>query len=156
MALLTPDHFYQDTLAYKGRLIAFDVGTKTLGIAITDRSLTLGSPLKTLHRSTWAHDVPHIKAILQDYNIMGGIVGWPVHMDGTPGARCEMVQKWAEKLLTFIDLPLCFWDERLSTAAATDTLLQASLSRKRRKELVDKVAASYILKSFLEHYPYTF
>lgn len=133
------------------RLLGFDVGEKTLGLAISDATLSIASPVTTLRRGKFSADAAALKKLIAEREVGGLVLGLPVNMDGSEGPRCQSVRAFARNLLAQIDLPLAFWDERLSTAAVTRTMLDADLSRKRRGELVDKLAAAYILQGFLDH-----
>jgi len=132
------------------RLLGFDVGEKTIGLALSDTTLTVASPMATLLRVKFTKDVERIRAIVSEQGVGGFVVGLPINMDGSEGPRCQSVRQFAANLLEKIDLPLVFWDERLSTAAVTRTLLEADMSRKRRRETVDKMAAAYILQGALD------
>jgi putative Holliday junction resolvase len=132
------------------RLMGFDVGEKTIGLALSDTTLTVASPMATLLRVKFTKDVERIRAIVSEQGVGGFVIGLPINMDGSEGPRCQSVRQFAANLLEKIDLPLVFWDERLSTAAVTRTLLEADMSRKRRRETVDKMAAAYILQGALD------
>jgi putative holliday junction resolvase len=132
------------------RLLGLDVGEKTIGIAVSDTTLTIASPVETLRRGKFAADVERLKKLVADHKAGGFVIGLPINMDGSEGPRCQSVRAFANNLLARIDLPLAFWDERLSTAAVTRTMLEADLSRARRAELVDKLAAAYILQGYLD------
>jgi putative holliday junction resolvase len=133
------------------RLLGFDVGEKTIGLALSDTTLSIASPLETLRRNKFAVDVALLKEIVVKQGVGGLVLGLPVNMDGSSGPRVQSVRAFAHNLLKHIDLPIAFWDERMSTAAVTRTLLEADVSRARRAELVDKMAAAYILQGFLDH-----
>ena len=132
------------------RLLGLDVGDKTIGLAISDGSLTVASPLETIRRGKFAQDARRIAAICAERRVGGFVVGLPVDMQGGEGRRCQSVRQFAANLLARIDLPLAFWDERLSTAAVTRAMLEADLSRARRGRAVDKAAAAYILQGLLD------
>ena len=132
------------------RLMGFDLGTKTIGLAISDISLTIASPYETLRRSKFSKDCEILKTIVEKQNIGGFILGLPLNMDGSEGPRVQSTRAFARNLVQQIPLPYLFWDERLSTIAVTRTLLDADASRKRRSELVDKMAAAYILQGALD------
>ena len=134
----------------KNRLMGLDIGTKTIGLALSDVTWTIATPLQTLERSKFKQDSLKLKAIIDKYHINGLILGFPKNMDGSEGPRCQSIKQFAHNLLTEIDIPISFWDERLSTIAVTRTLLEADVSRKRRQEVVDKMAASYILQGVLD------
>ena len=133
------------------RLLGIDVGEKTLGLALSDTTHVIASPLETLRRGKFASDVGRLRDLVAKHGVGGFVVGLPVNMNGSEGPRCQSVRAFAANLLGRIDLPLAFWDERMSTLAVTRTMLEADLSRGRRAELVDKMAAAYILQGFLDH-----
>lgn len=150
---LDPQHFYGCIGARAGRLLGVDVGTANIGLALSDRTCLLASALETLRRTSWKSDLPRFEAILKTHSVVGMVVGLPLNMDGTEGPRCEMVRKWASKFLSFIDLPLYFWDERLSTVAAHDLIRSAPGVRKDPRDWIDQLAARHILMTFLEEHP---
>ena len=135
------------------RLLGLDLGTKTIGLAISDRDLTVGSPLETLRRAKFAQDAAALAKICAERRVGGLVLGLPINMDGSEGPRCQSVRQFARNLeqVAGLDLPVAFWDERLSTAAVTRILLEAEVSRKRRRQVVDKMAAAYILQGALDH-----
>ena len=132
------------------RLIGLDVGTRTIGIAVSDDGLALASPVETIRRGKFAADAARLALVAAERGAAGIVVGLPVNMDGSEGPRCQSVRQFARNLLGQLDLPLAFWDERLSTAAVTRALIEADVSRRRRSEVVDKMAASYILQGALD------
>ena len=136
----------------KSRLLGLDVGTKTIGLAISDPGLMVASPIDTIRRGKrFADDAKALLALIDRRGIGGLIVGLPVNMDGSEGPRCQSVRASAENVLKLRDLPLAFWDERLSTAAVNRFLIaEADMSRKRRSQVVDKMAAAYILQGALD------
>lgn len=138
-------------LARGQRLMGLDVGEKTIGVAVSDTTLSIATPVETLRRAKFAADAEKLIRIVGERGVGGFVLGLPVNMDGSEGPRCQSVRAFGNNLLGKIDLPLAFWDERLSTAAVTRTMLDADLSRARRAELVDKLAAAYILQGFLDH-----
>ena len=132
------------------RLLGLDVGTKTIGLALSDVTRSVASPFDTIRRGKFASDGRTLLGIVEHQGVGGLVLGLPLEMDGREGPRCQSVRQFAANLLALRDLPAAFWDERLSTAAVTRTLLEADASRKRRGELVDKMAAAYILQGFLD------
>lgn len=143
----------QNLLNFKtpaSRLLGLDVGTKTIGLALSDIQWMIASPFKTLLRTKFTQDVKELKKIFEEFNISGLVVGLPVNMNGSEGSRCQSVRQFAHNLQLHCHIPLCFWDERMSTMAVTRTLLNADVSRKRRAEVVDKMAASFILQGALD------
>lgn len=132
------------------RLLGLDLGSKTIGLALSDVSRTIATPLLTITRTKFTKDAKELFQIIEEKDVFGLIIGLPVSMDGQEGPRCQSVRQFATSLLALRDLPIAFWDERLSTAAVTRTLLEADTSRKRRAEVVDKMAAAYILQGALD------
>jgi putative Holliday junction resolvase len=137
-------------LAAKARLLGIDVGSKTLGLAISDSALTVASPLLTLKRGKFAADAEKLRGIMEERDVGGLVIGLPVAMDGGEGPRCQSVRQFAANLLAVIDLPLAFWDERFSTIGAERPLREAEMSHRRRAEVIDKMAAAYILQGALD------
>ena len=133
------------------RLLGFDVGEKTIGLALSDTTLTVATPLDTLKRGRFLDVAEAIELIVARQGVGGFVIGLPRNMDGSEGPRAQATRAFAQNLLMAINLPLAFWDERLSTAAVERSMLEADLSRARRAELVDKAAAAYILQGLLEH-----
>lgn len=132
------------------RLLGLDLGSKTIGLALSDVSRTIATPLHTIIRTKFTKDVTELFKIVDANDVFGLVLGYPVSMDGSEGPRCQSVRQFATNVLALKDLPIAFWDERLSTAAVTRTLLEADTSRKRRAEVVDKMAAAYILQGALD------
>ncbi len=132
------------------RKLALDVGQKRIGIAISDPSLTVATPLTTLIRNEVQGAVDEIKRIAQENDVDEVVVGLPTNMDGTYGRQAEETMNFVEHLKERLDLPIITWDERLTTQMATRLLVEADLSRKKRKGLIDRVAAVFILQSYLE------
>ncbi|WP_237155518.1 Holliday junction resolvase RuvX [Oryzibacter oryziterrae] len=137
-------------LAPGARLFGLDLGTKTIGIAVSDEGFRIATPLETITRVKYSKDVAKLLELAERNRVGGLILGLPVNMDGSEGPRAQSTRAFARNLKPLTSLPLYFWDERLSTAAVTRTLLEADASRKRRDEVVDKLAASYILQGFLD------
>ncbi len=131
------------------RLLGMDPGSKTIGLALSDLTLTIATPLEIIRRKRFKDDVARLKKIVEKENVGGFVIGWPVNMDGSLGPRCQSVTAFSNNLAEHFDLPQTLWDERLSTAAVERTLLEADSSRARRKEVVDKMAAAYILQGAL-------
>lgn len=142
-------------LASGRRLAGLDVGSKTIGVAVSDLTLFLASPLVTIQRSKFTKDASELGQIAARERIGGLVVGWPVNMDGGEGPRCQSTRQFIANLEArpeplWRELPILLWDERLSTAAVTRTLIEADTSRAKRAEVVDKLAAAYILQGVLE------
>lgn len=131
-------------------LIGLDLGTKTIGVAVSDRLLSVASPLETIRRKKFTEDARALLAIAAGREVGGIVLGLPRNMDGTEGPRCQSTRAFARNLSSLTDLPIGFWDERLSTVAAERALLEADTSRKRRSEVIDHVAAGYILQGVLD------
>ncbi len=131
-------------------LAGLDLGTKTIGVAVSDRRLSVATPLETIRRSKFTTDAEALLAICTKREIGGLILGLPFNMDGSEGPRCQSTRAFARNLTRLTDLPIGYWDERLSTVAAERALLEADTSRKRRSEVIDHVAAGYILQGALD------
>ena len=132
------------------RLLGFDVGRRAVGVALSDTRLAVASPHSTLRRAKFSPLAARIDALIASENVGGIVIGLPANMDGSEGPRCRSVRQFQANLDSVLDLPMAFWDERLSTAAVTRTMIEADLSRKRQKEVVDKMAAAYILQGALD------
>ncbi|MCY4549190.1 MAG: Holliday junction resolvase RuvX [Defluviicoccus sp.] len=130
--------------------MALDVGEKTVGIALGTTALALASPLETIRRTRFAADAQRIFALADEHGVDALVVGLPVNMDGSEGRRCQSVRQFAADLLARRDIAAAFWDERLSTAAVTRAMIEADLSRRKRAEAVDRLAAAYILQGALD------
>ncbi|PKP68089.1 MAG: Holliday junction resolvase RuvX [Alphaproteobacteria bacterium HGW-Alphaproteobacteria-5] len=134
-----------------GRAIAgLDLGSKTIGVAVSDLRLSVASPLLTIRRVRFTTDAAALLAICDDRAIGGLILGLPLNMDGSEGPRCQSTRAFARNLARLSDLAIAFWDERLSTVAAERALIEADTSRKRRAEVIDHVAAGFILQGALD------
>jgi len=132
-------------------LIGLDLGEKTIGVAVTDSFLSVATPLETVKRKKFGLDAARLGEIIAGRSIGGLILGLPFNMDGSEGPRCQSTRAFARNFdRLHPDLPIGFWDERLSTVAAERALLEADTSRKRRAEVIDHVAASYILQGVLD------
>lgn len=143
-----------DELAAKlkgsGALLGLDLGTKTIGLAVCDVRQTFASPLSTLKRRKFAQDVEKLKKVIAERDIKGLVLGLPLNMDGSEGARAQSTRSFARNLLRLINLPLVFWDERLSTYQAEQDMIAADMSRAKRAEKIDAMAAAVILQSALD------
>ncbi|HKL44806.1 MAG TPA: Holliday junction resolvase RuvX [Roseovarius sp.] len=131
-------------------LMGLDLGTKTIGIALSDRLLSSATPLETVKRRNFSLDAARLLEIAAAREVGGIVLGLPRNMDGSEGPRCQSTRAFARNLEKLTELPITFWDERLSTVAAERALLEADTTRKRRAEVIDNVAASYILQGILE------
>jgi putative Holliday junction resolvase len=136
------------------RLFGLDLGEKTIGIALSDARRTIASPLQTLKRTKFQPDAQRLLELARLHGVGGFVIGLPRNMDGSEGAAAQSARAFGRNLAALTDLPIAFWDERLSTAAVTRTLIEADTSRKRRAALVDKLAAAYILQGALDRLGY--
>jgi len=127
-----------------------DLGAKTIGVAVSDHLRRIATPLETIRRRKFAQDAERLLEIVENRQIAGLILGLPRNMDGSEGPRCQSTRAFARNLERLTEIPIAFWDERLSTAAAERALLLADTSRKRRAEVIDRVAAGYILQGALD------
>lgn len=132
------------------RLIGIDLGTRTIGLALSDVGRTIATPLETIKRAKFQADSDHLLKLCAAHGVGGLVIGLPINMDGSEGPRAQATRAFVRNLAAKTDLPVAYWDERLSTAAVTRTLLAADASRARRAELVDKLAAAYILQGALD------
>ena len=137
-------------LAPRTRLLGFDLGEKTIGLALSDTLLTVATPLATLKRGKFSVDAVALESLINTHGVGGLVIGLPLNMDGTDGPSAQSARAFGRNFANRSPLPIVFWDERLSTAAVTRTLLDADASRKRRSEVVDKMAAAYILQGALD------
>ncbi len=133
------------------RLLGLDVGAKTIGLALSDVGLSVATPMETIARTRFRADAERIAKIVRAQDVGGLVIGLPVSMDGREGPRCQSVRQFAANLLDQLDIAIAFWDERLSTAAVERVLIEeADLSRRRRAQVIDKMAAAYILQGALD------
>jgi putative Holliday junction resolvase len=134
------------------RLLGLDIGDKTIGLAISDPMFMIASPVKTIMRTKkFATAVAEMREIVKNEEVGGMLVGLPVSMDGTEGPRCQKTRDLTSEISMQLNLPAAFWDERLSTSAIERFLVtEADMTRKRRKDVVDKMAAGYILQGALD------
>ena len=130
--------------------MGLDLGTKTIGVAVSDRLLSCATPLHTIRRVKFSKDAEALLQIIENREIGAVILGLPRNMDGSEGPRCQSTRAFARNLANLTNLPIGYWDERLSTVAAERALLEADTSRKRRAEVIDTVAAGYILQGALD------
>ncbi|MCG6903161.1 MAG: Holliday junction resolvase RuvX [Rhodobacter sp.] len=133
-----------------GAVAGLDLGTATIGVAVSDAMRGVASPLETIRRKKFGLDAARLLAIAAKRDIAGLVLGLPFNMDGSEGPRCQSTRAFARNLERLTPLPIAFWDERLSTVAAERALLEADTSRKRRSEVIDHVAAGYILQGVLD------
>ena len=147
---VTPIEELEAALPRASRLLGLDLGEKTIGLALSDGLLMVATPMETLRRGKFTADAGKLRGIFAEHEIGGLIIGLPLNMDGSEGPSCQSSRQFAANPLEKIDIVIGFWDERLSTVAVTRTLLDADMSRRRRAEVVDKMAASYILQGALD------
>ena len=141
---------FAESLPTMQGLAGLDLGTVTIGLAVSDTFQSVATPLETIKRKKFTADANKLLEILQARSIAGIVLGLPRNMDGSEGPRCQSTRAFARNLSRLTDLPITYWDERLSTVAAERALLEADTSRKRRSEVIDHVAASYILQGALD------
>jgi putative Holliday junction resolvase len=140
---------FRDALPMGGRLIGLDVGTKTIGVALCDAGWSIASPAELIHRTKFQADLERLRRFAAAQGVKGMVVGLPLNLDGTDSARTQSTRAFARNAAP-MGLPILLWDERWSTQAVTRTLLDADASRARRAELVDKMAAAYILQGAID------
>ncbi|HTQ14725.1 MAG TPA: Holliday junction resolvase RuvX [Rhizomicrobium sp.] len=132
------------------RLLGLDLGEKTIGLALSDTLLTVATPMETLKRVKFMADAEKLGQLIARQNVGGMVVGLPLNMDGSEGPAAQSARAFGRNFAARAELPIAFWDERLSTTAVTRTLLEADASRRRRSQVVDKMAAAYILQGALD------
>jgi putative pre-16S rRNA nuclease len=132
------------------RLLGLDVGTKTIGMALSDVTHSIATPYETIRRRKFTEDVKLIFKAIEANGVGAVVIGLPINLDGSEGPRAQSTRAFARNLASRVDRPLAFWDERLSTAAVERHLIEADASRKRRAEVIDRMAAAYILQGALD------
>src|SRR5438552_4207624 len=140
----------RDSVPAGARLMGLDVGTKTIGLALSDTRRVIATPLETIRRRRFRDDMARLSALIDAHGVAGLVIGLPLTLAGTDGPRTQSIRQFARNLLDVRDLPIVLWDERLSTAAVTRQMIAADLTRKRRGAIVDRVAAAYILQGCLD------
>ena len=145
-----PDSNPLAALPAAGKLLGLDLGTRTIGVAISDGMRYSATPLETIRRQKFTADANRLVELIAANQAVGIVVGLPLNMDGSEGPRAQSTRAFVRNLAQRISIPVVFWDERLSTSAVTRTLIEADVRRDRRAEVVDKLAASYILQGALE------
>ena len=133
------------------RLLGVDLGSKTIGLAVSDPLLKIASPITTLKRSKLSSNAIEFSNIIKNYQIGGIIVGLPINMDGTEGPRVQATRDWSLDLARILSIPVAFWDERLSTVAVERMMLNADMTRNKRAAKIDQAAAAYILQGALDN-----
>jgi putative Holliday junction resolvase len=147
---IVPLDAFAASLPRGARVIGIDAGTKTLGLALSDATRSIASALVTLRRTRLAGDLRQLLELANKHEVGGFVVGLPLNLDGSEGRRAQATRAFARSLAQATPLPVTYWDERLTTVAAERALLEADMSRKRRAEVVDKVAATLILQGALD------
>jgi len=148
--LTDPDENPLAALPAVGKLLGLDLGSKTIGVAVSDGMRYSATPLETIRRGKFTADAARLQALIAEKRAVGIVLGLPLNMDGSEGPRAQSTRAFARNLARLIGIPIVFWDERLSTSAVTRTLIEADVRRDKRAEVVDKLAASYILQGALE------
>lgn len=141
---------FRAALPAGGRLLGLDVGTKTIGTALCDAGWTIASAAELIRRAKFTKDLESLRALAEAQSVAGIVIGLPLNLDGTDSPRTQSTRAFARNLETPLGLPTLLWDERWSTQAVTRTLIDADASRARRAELVDKMAAAYILQGAID------
>jgi len=141
---------FAGNLPSRSALIGIDAGTKTLGLALSDITRTIASPLTVIRRAKFAQDAAELLRIAAEHRIAGFVLGLPTNLDGTAGPRVQSTHAFARNINKLSELPILLWDERLSTAAAERMLIEADASRRRRAQVIDKLAATIILQGALD------
>ena len=140
-----------ESLSPSERLLGLDVGSKTIGLAVSDSNFTVAAAIDTIRRTKFTKDFEQLKEIISGRSIGGLVIGLPVSMDGTEGPACQSIRQFGTNILDRMEIGIAFWDERLSTSAVQRFLTdEADMTRKRRGEVVDKLAATYILQGALD------
>lgn len=140
-----PPHLERDA-----RLLGLDVGTKTIGMALSDVTRTVATPFDTIRRTKFTADAKTIREVVEKNQVGALVIGFPLNLDGSEGPRAQSTRAFARNLAAHVAVPMVFWDERLSTVAVERHLIEADASRKRRAEVVDRMAAAYILQGALD------
>ena len=144
------DAEFAAALPRSARLMGLDLGTKTIGLALSDVERRIATPLETIRRVKFRSDATALLALAEKFSVAALVIGLPLNMDGSEGPRAQATRAFVRNLAALSPLPVLYQDERLSTAAVTRTLIDADTSRARRAELVDKMAAAYILQAFID------
>ena len=132
------------------RLLGLDVGEKTIGLALSDPALSVASPISTIKRTKFTADANALLKLSSERDVGGLVIGLPLNMDGSEGPRCQSVRQFAANLLKLKDLPILFWDERLSTMAVERAMIAHDVTRARRDKVIDQAAAAFILQGVLD------
>ncbi|WP_299285687.1 Holliday junction resolvase RuvX [uncultured Tateyamaria sp.] len=149
--MITDDtHAFVAALPPMRALMGLDLGDKTIGVAVSDTFQSVATPLETVRRKKFGLDAARLQALIAERSVGGLVLGLPRNMDGSEGPRCQSTRAFARNFEKLWDGPITFWDERLSTVAAEKALLEADTTRRRRAEVIDHVAAGYILQGLLD------
>jgi len=149
-AVLLDVQQFANIIPATGPLLGLDPGTKTIGVAVSDRTRIVASATETIRRTKFKADAARLNELISETESIGIVIGLPLNMDGSEGPRAQSVRAFARNLGSTIDLPMLFWDERLTTTQAERALLEADTSRKRRAEVIDQIAATLILQAALD------
>jgi putative Holliday junction resolvase len=150
MTICKPNDIKQH-ISSNQKLLGLDIGKKTIGLALSDASLKIASPVKILYRTKFTPDAATLFQLIDQTRVGGLVLGWPVNMDGSTGPRCDSVRDFAHALMKMRDIPIVFQDERLSTKAVEDAMIAADMTRAKRAERRDALAACWILQSYLDY-----
>ncbi len=137
-------------LAPEARLLGLDLGTKTIGLALSDVTRSIATPYHTVKRTKFTADANQLRQTIETNQVGALVIGLPLNLDGSEGPRAQSTRAFARNLAALVAVPIAFWDERLSTAAVERHLIEADASRKRRAEVIDRMAAAYILQGALD------
>jgi putative holliday junction resolvase len=137
-------------ISAEARLLGLDVGSKTIGMALSDVTRSIATPFDTIRRTKFTADAKTIGEVIESNQVGAVVIGLPLNLDGSEGPRAQSTRAFARNLAAHIGVPMLFWDERLSTAAVERHLIEADASRKRRAEVIDRMAAAYILQGALD------
>jgi putative holliday junction resolvase len=138
-------------LPREGRILGLDVGETTIGLALSDVRRAIATPLSTIERSKFSKDIEKLKTIISTHKISALVIGYPINMDGSKGPRTQSTRSFVANISKHFELPMLLWDERLSTMVVERMMIEADMSRQRRAELVDKLAAGYMLQGYLDN-----
>jgi putative Holliday junction resolvase len=141
---------FATALPASGRVIGLDLGSKTIGLALSDPGRMIATPMETIRRGKFTKDAATLDTLMNDHEVVAMVLGLPINMDGSEGPRAQSTRAFARNMEQRREMPCLLWDERLSTTAVTRTLIEADMSRKRRAEVVDKMAAGFILQGALD------
>jgi putative Holliday junction resolvase len=143
---------FVENIGWEGALMGLDLGEKTIGVAVSDTRQSVATGIKTIKRTKFQQDLKILMHLIVPREINGVVLGLPKNMNGTEGPRCQSTRAFAKNMSITVPLPITFWDERLSTVAAERSLIEANASRRRRAEVIDYVAASFILQGVLDRF----